>query len=146
MRLAPARIASVRSVEIPGADTGLGARVRSKECSRAEGMARVFGSSAAMISEKARPIQSEEASGLRFSKRRMAICSGPGGVLGPHAARKRNGTRRTKERRKLIRLSQNTRIRGQQLLEFVGIAHSREFRILRQLVLFFESLFEGLAQ
>src|SRR5437016_2916000 len=106
-------------------------------------------SSPAMTSLNARPIQETEASGLRFSKRRIAM---RGGVVGRLAQEDRKSAKSAKMAgvRPVLQAGrpalQNTRFQHQQLLELGKIAEGCERRVFAHLLAFFEAFFERFAQ
>src|ERR1035441_6631445 len=140
---------------MPGADIGRTPSARSSAWIPAEEITRGWpapASSPAMISLKARPTQPRESSPLRFSRRRTARRST--GV--PAGWRMQLVVKSTASRtaaRAAVRTGleacptlENTRLQGQQFLEFGQIAQPRERRIVGQLLAILIALFERLAQ
>src|ERR1035437_7866026 len=144
---------------MPGAEMGRTPSTRSSEWMLAEEITRggpAPESSAVTISDKARPAQPSEASPLRFSRRRTARRSAGGPAVWRVQLVKSSESRRaggaqphpTRLGRPggLSHLLENTRLQGEQLLEFGQLAQPGEGRVVGQLFAILIALFESLAQ
>src|ERR1041385_49741 len=138
MRVAPAASARGFSVEMPGAETGRAPIARLKACSLAEGIAVT---SYATTSLRARPSQSTEVSPLRFSKRRMAMRSGP--LCRDCRAQP---VRMIAASSPPVAALQYTRLQGQQFFEFRHLAEGSERGIVAQLLAVLVALLDGLTE
>src|ERR1022692_667132 len=103
----------------------------------------VLPSSAVTMSEKARPIQSLDASAPRFSKRTIAMRSTAGrGASRRHAIKRARAAMARGRRARL----QDTRLQRQQLLKFLRVPQRCELGVGLQLLLLFETFFQRFPQ
>src|ERR1035438_1871025 len=139
---------------MPGADIGRTPSARSSAWIPAEEITRGWpapASSPVMISLKARPTQPRESSPLRFSRRRTARRSTAVPAdwrmqLAEDIAGRTAARAAVRTGRKVCPTLENTRLQGQQFLEFRQIAQPREGRIVGQFLAILIALLKRLAQ